>query len=141
MNKWMKRVSNRYRWCSSLAQSPKHPDGNAIARIARPVQHSGALLARLLAATAAAAIAAQHAGASAYPSLLHDGDTSRPSWLRPISPPSALPAHSIAGGSSSSDARLASFPQTDLHRWSRRIGLVLSRGPDSQGTVVSVAIG
>jgi hypothetical protein len=46
--------SARYRWCSSLAQSPKHPDGNAIARIARPVQHSRALLAGLLAASAAA---------------------------------------------------------------------------------------
>lgn len=46
--------SARYRWCSSLAQSPKHPDGNAIARIARLVQHFRALLARLLAASAAA---------------------------------------------------------------------------------------
>ena len=46
--------SARYRWCSSLAQSPKHPDGNTIARIAHPVQHFRALLARLLAASAAA---------------------------------------------------------------------------------------
>jgi hypothetical protein len=46
---------------------------------------------------------------SAHPSLLHDGDTSPPSQSRPISPLLALPAHSIAGGSLSSNARLASF--------------------------------